>query len=471
LFLFSAFIIVILLIMLIRTFLQKKQDHPEKPYNDKDFITDCKKYEQTLSEMITHETVSTETDDNVCEIEKLHAYLKKRFPLTGHSCEWRNIDGGLLIKLTGRSEIRPLLLMSHLDVVPAKGEWRKPAFSGDIKNGIIWGRGAVDTKGSLCAIFEAVESLLKENFIPDCDIYIFASSREEIAGEDAAKAAAFLKENGITPRLVIDEGGAILDNPMAGVSGRFAMIAMSERGSAKILLTAGRKLNKPGMEQLARFVLKMKKTRLSDSKLAPEVKAMFSELTPSMSFGLRFIFSNLWLFQSLILKLLPKISSEAAAMIGATISFSNLSGDEADKLPIGTCGMNATVATTYYQNIENCTSDFIKLAEKAGLSASLSLLRETVKPEPVESSGYNYVADTVRSVFEDVKPSPFIIFGGTDARHFVDLSESVIRFAPLHFTKEQLASVHSPNEHLHSASLSDGVRFYREAIKNISDLK
>ncbi len=456
--------------MLIRAFSQKKQDIPEKLYNDKDFITDGKRYEQTLSKMISHETISTEDNTYIAEIEKLHEYLKERFPLIENTCEWKNIDGGLLIKWTGRSEIRPLLLMSHLDVVPAKGEWTKPAFSGDIEDGIIWGRGAVDTKGSLCAIFEAVESLLQEDYKPDCDLYIFASSREEIAGEDAAKAAAFLKENGIAPRLVIDEGGAIIDNPMAGVTGRFGMIAMSEKSSAKILLTAGRKSNESGMQRLARFVLKMKKIKLSDYNLAPEVKAMFSELTPSMSFGLRFIFSNLWLFKSLILNLLPKFSSEAAGMIGATVSFSNLTGADADKLPIGTCGMNATIAGTYHQDIRKCTTGFIKHAEKAGLSAKLSLIRETVKPEPVGSSGYNYVADTIRKVFENVRPSPFIIFGGTDARAFVDVSESVIRFVPLHFTKEELSSVHSPNEHVHSTSLCGGVRFYREAIKNISDL-
>ena len=73
--------------------------------------------------------------------------------------------------------------MSHQDVVEATGEWKYPPFSGQIAEGRIWGRGTMDTKGSLCAILEAVEELLREGFTPSCDVYVASSCNEEIMGD------------------------------------------------------------------------------------------------------------------------------------------------------------------------------------------------------------------------------------------------------------------------------------------------
>ena len=78
----------------------------------------------------------------------------------GQLLEKAEIDGNLLFFWKGKHSDRPLVLMSHQDVVPAEGKWLHDPFSGDIADGKVWARGASDTKCSVMAFFQAVEELL-----------------------------------------------------------------------------------------------------------------------------------------------------------------------------------------------------------------------------------------------------------------------------------------------------------------------
>ena len=72
----------------------------------------------------------------------------------------------------------------------------------------------------------------------------------------------------------------------------------------------------------------------------------------------------------------------------------------------------------------------------------------------------------VENTFEDVKPSPYIMLGGTDSRHYTRICDSVVRFAPLKITNQQLQSRHGINENVSVDALYDAVRFYRYFIEN-----
>lgn len=88
-----------------------------------------------------------------------------------------------MIKIDGKSHDEPLVLMSHYDVVQENGKWSFDAWSGKIENGVVYGRGAVDTKGSLAAIFESVESLLNEGFAFSNDLYIISSRAKRLQAQ------------------------------------------------------------------------------------------------------------------------------------------------------------------------------------------------------------------------------------------------------------------------------------------------
>lgn len=446
-------IIAIALFCLVRALRIKVTARPNIKSLDAEFVPNEALYGEHLSAMIKIPTVST--PENTACADEFKSLIFSIYPrLTSH-CEFVSFDGGIMLIWKGKNSAEPLVLMSHFDVAPIVGDWEYAPFSGNIVDGIVHGRGSVGTKGNLCAILDACEGLLSEGFMPNRDIIIFSSSKEEVAGTDAPRAAQYLKDKGISPMLVIDEGGAMLDNPLVGVRGNFAMIAMCERSRATITISADTST------ALDKFIKKAVMLKLFKPTFSPEVLAMFTELTPYMAFPMKFVFANLWLFKDLLLGLLPKISKEAKAMIIPTIGYSAIQKDETNGKFVATI----TLASTYYCDIDVCIEKFIDICKRNNILAVIKTYMKTCKPEQLFSGGYSLVADCVRAAFNKVVPSPFILFGGTDARHFADISTSVIRFAPLHLTHKEFGSFHNANEQIHLDAISGAVCFFRELIK------
>ena len=206
----------------------------------------------------------TTSHQGVAEPEKFrefHKVLEKLFPLVHEKLERTEIDGNLLYYWKGKSSEKPILLMSHQDVVPAEGEWKYPPFSGEIAEGKVWGRGASDTKCSVMAFFEAAERLLGEGYVPPQDVYLASSCTEEWAGDGAPKIVNELKRRGVELYLLCDEGGGIIQDPIGGIRGNFAMVGIFEKGKADVMFTAkstGGHASAPGkntpIARLAAFV-------------------------------------------------------------------------------------------------------------------------------------------------------------------------------------------------------------------------
>ena len=198
----------------------------------------AEEYAGKLSRMVRYDTVSVPGANQREKFLGFHGVLEELFPLVHEKLEKTEIDGNLLYYWKGRSDRRPLVLMSHQDVVPAEGEWRHPPFSGDIAEGKVWGRGAADTKCSLMAFFQAAEELLAAGYTPPNDVYLSSSCTEEWAGDGCPKLVGELRRRGVRPFLVCDEGGGIITDPYGGVSGNFAMLGVFEKGKADVRFTA-----------------------------------------------------------------------------------------------------------------------------------------------------------------------------------------------------------------------------------------
>ena len=155
-------------------------------------------YGKRLAEMIRRETVSSRFDPDRSKFLDFHKTLEELFPLLHQTCEKHVFNGSILFKWGGRGSHEPILLMSHHDVVEANGKWEHEPFSGDIdEEGRVWGRGTVDTKASLFCILTAVEELIAEGFVPECDVYVASSCTEEWSGEGAPLTVQYLKEQGV----------------------------------------------------------------------------------------------------------------------------------------------------------------------------------------------------------------------------------------------------------------------------------
>ena len=305
-----SLLVLLLAIAALRTLKLETKQTSYEPSEDTERIDT---YSQKLSKMVQVETISHRDNPEVEKFRAFHALLRELFPTVFSVCEETEIDGSLLLKWKGKSHQEPILLMSHMDVVEATGEWKYPSFSGEIAEGKVWGRGSADTKCSLMAFFQAAEEMMKEGYVPACDVYLASSCTEEIGGSGAPKLAGWLKEHGVKLFMLCDEGGSIIQDPIAGVKGHFAAVGIFEKGYGDVKFIArsqGGHASAPGkntpIPRLAKFVAHVEKKNPFKVQFSPAVNAMFGRIAPYVkSFPLKMVMHNLWLFRPILCKVLP----------------------------------------------------------------------------------------------------------------------------------------------------------------------
>ena len=132
--------------------------------------------------------------------------LREQFPRVFEVCELTMFDEfGLLMRWPGAdSALDPIVLMAHQDVVPTEGQaWDHDPFAAEIHDGEIWARGSLDTKNIAAAIFESMNVLIGEGYVPPRDVWYFSSNGEEVAGPAARQAVAWMREHGIHPYMAV----------------------------------------------------------------------------------------------------------------------------------------------------------------------------------------------------------------------------------------------------------------------------
>ena len=465
-----AVIVLLLLIAVVRTLLMPKKKSDYKADEDEQ---ESLRLAEKLSEMIKYDTTSHE---NVHEVEKFlgfHKVLEKLFPLVHEKLEKTEIDGNLLFYWKGESSEKPILLMSHQDVVPAEGEWSHEPFSGDIDDGRVWGRGAADTKCTVMAFFEAVEELLKEGFTPPVDVYLASSCTEEWAGDGAPKIVNELKRRGIELFLVCDEGGCIITDPIGGVKGNFAMVGVFEKGKADVKFTAhstGGHASAPTkntpIARLASFVDNVEKHSPFKKKLLPEVAAMFTTLAPyASSFGMRLLLGNIWLFKPLIIAALPAISAQAGAMLRTTIAFTTQSGSDAYNVIPQEATLGANMRFIPHQGEKESLEIIENLAKKHGLDTEVIHSNDYTTPVDINGEAFKLFEGVIAETFPGLASSPYVMTGATDAQFYQPICKNCIRFAPVIYGPDQMKGMHGLNECIEYNCLPGAVRFYRNLIK------
>ena len=424
-----------------------------------------------LSKMIQINTIKS---DDLSEFYKFHSLLEELYPTIYEKGEKILIDGSLLIKIEGKNKnINPMLIMSHTDVVEAEGKWTHSPFSGKVENNIIWGRGTIDTKGSLCAFFEATEDLLKDGFIPECDLYLASSIDEETMGVGAIKTVDYLENNGVKLGIVIDEGGAIIESPMPGLSGYYAMLGIMEKGYANVEFIAKSKgghsstpTNDTPIARLSAFINEVNTKSPFKKEITLPIKDMFIKMSKSMSQPYKFLFSNINLFSPILKNILPKISPQANAMLTTTCAFTMITGSPAANIIPETASVVANMRFMIHQPMKESLKIMKKIAKKYDIDMNILYAHDCSEVTDINNKNYKYVCSCIDNVFQDVQHSPYIMLGGTDSRHYTRICDNVIRFSPLRITKQQLQSIHAVDENISIDALYDAVRFYRYFIEN-----
>ena len=464
-------ILICLLICIVRTLLLKpKKTHYEES-KDKKRI---KEYAEKLSKMIQVETISYRDKPDPDKFRKLHKLIEKLYPHVFKTCEKIDIDGNLLVKWKGKNpKLDPIILISHLDVVPAEGKWKYPPFSGKIVGNKIYGRGTGDVKCNVSCFYQAVEELIIEGYKPECDVYLGSSCTEEIGGDGAPKIVEWFKKHKIKLFMLNDEGGAIVEDPVVGVKGNFAAIGIFEKGYGDLKLTAkssgGHSSTPPKnspIVRLAKLETEIEKHNPFKVKFSPAVNQMFKGLAPYCeNFLLKMVMYNLWFFKPIVKKVLPSLSREAAAMLQTTICFTMQQGSNGYNVIPQEAYVTANLRYIPHQNAKESNDIVRKLAKKHDIEVEEVLVNNSSKSLDLNGDAYKITTQAIKKVFPGVGIMPYVVTGGTDSRFYDPVCDSCVRFGPINMSTEQMNSMHAIDENINIGTLPQAVDYYKEIIK------
>ena len=431
-------------------------------------------YSRKLSEMVRVETVSHRGMPEPDKFRAFHKTLEELFPKVFETMEKTDIDGNLLMKWKGSDDsLDPIILTSHLDVVPAEGEWKYPPFSGTIAEGKIWGRGSADIKCGVMAFYQACEELIAEGYVPRCDVYLGSSCTEEIGGDGAPKIAGWFKQRGIRLFMLCDEGGALVEDPVGGVNGNFAAVGIFEKGYGDLRFIArskgGHSSTPPRgtpIPKLAAFIDHVEKHDPFRVEFSPAVNSMFENLAPyCSSFPLKMVMHNLWLFRPVLKKVMPAISTEAAAMLKTTIAFTMQKGSDGYNVLPQEAWVTANLRYIPHQGTEESNELISKIAERYGLETETVTAGNPSSSLDLDGEAYTLTCKAIKNVFPGVGIMPYVVTGGTDSRFYDGVCDSCVRFSPVNYGPEQMEAMHAINENVVAACLPPAVDYYKEIIR------
>lgn len=431
-------------------------------------------YAERLSRLIQAETISTYNQTDKTKFYRFHDILREMFPSLFAVCSFEDFDGSFMMKWKGNTDGQPVMFMNHHDVVEATGEWKHPPFSGAIADGKVWGRGTLDTKGGLWAMLQAADELAAEGFIPQRDIYFVSACTEECDGSGADAISNELVRRGIRFHMVLDEGGMILEEPIGGAKGTYAMIGVGEKGCADLKFIArssGGHASTPGKDtplvRLGKFMAEVEKKNLFEAKISPTVEKTFSSVAESMSGPLKFILANSRLFAPLLKVVMPSVSSAGNAMLRTTIAFTMASGSEGTNVLPQEAWVVGNMRFSPHQGGKSSIEEITRLAEKFNIETEVLDPGMDSGVTDYNSTQFKLIEKAVDAVFQGVRTAPWIMTGASDSRYMCRVSDHCVRFAPFLMKDEQVESIHGINEYVALESLAPAVDFYRYVIKEV----
>ncbi len=468
-----AAIVLFFAVLLIRT-LRFTPKSPVLPLDGEE-VFDKETAVHNLQQLIRCKTVSytdPALEDNA-EFEKLIALLPSLYPHVFDTCSFQQLpDRALLFHWKGNTAGDPAVLMAHYDVVPVDEDgWDKPAFDAVIEDGVMWGRGTLDTKVTFNGILSAADHLIAEGFTPEHDVYFAFSGGEEVNGKGAANVVDWFEENGIVPALVVDEGGGVVENVFPGVSAPCGMIGIAEKGLLnaryRVKSTGGHasapKPNAP-IDRLAAACCKVLKHPFP-YHITPPVAAMFDTLGRHSSFVYRMIFANLWLFAPVLDLICKSSGGELNALMRTTVAFTQMKGSKAPNVIPPSAELVSNMRLNPYDTMASALDHLRRSVNDDSVEITAIDGMEPSRISVIDCPAWDKVTRAVASTWKGCLVSPYLMVQCSDCRHYGRISDKVYRFSAMDLTAEERATIHGHNERIRLETLYRSVEFFIRLMK------
>ena len=464
----SAALALFLGVILIRAACFRPKKQTCVPYQDVTF--DRQRPIEALRQLIRCRTVSNvdpgKEDD--AQFQKLISLLPELYPKVFDACSVRQLPGrALLLRWPGKDAAAPTVLMAHYDVVPVEeAEWSRPPFEGLIEDGHLWGRGTLDTKASVNGILSAADHLINQGFQPKNDIWFAFSGGEEVNGPGADNIVDYFIQHSIRPALVVDEGGAVVENVFPGVRKPCGLIGIAEKGmmNAQYLVRSSgghASAPKPGgpVSALAKACVELEKKPFK-MRLSPPARMMFETLGRHSSFGYKIIFANLWCFRWAIDLLGRLTGGEIDALVRTTVAFTQMEGSSARNVIPTEAKMVANMRLNPMDSVESALS---YLRKTVGNNAVEVTALESFEPSRISETNcpaWDSVASAVAETWRGCIVSPYLMVQCSDSRHYGRISDHVYRFSAMDLTAQERSTIHGNNERIRLETACKAVEFY-----------
>ena len=446
------------------------QPKPEKPVSQEQVSFDKDAAIRNLQELVRCKTISYNDpsleDDG--EFEKLIAMLPSLYPRVFDVCSIRQLpDRALLFRWPGKSDAAPSVMMAHFDVVPVdESKWEKPPFAGIIEDSVLWGRGTLDTKVTFNGVLSAANHLIAKGFQPEHDIYFAFSGGEEVNGKGAPNIVAWFQERHIQPALVVDEGGAVVENVFPGVKEPCGLIGIAEKGMLNAhykALSAGGHASAPPVKTPIRSLSQACVRVLNrpfPMHITKPAAEMFDTLGRRSTFAYKLIFANLWCFAP-VLDLICRLSGgELNALVRTTVAFTKAQGSDARNVIPTEATMVSNMRLNPMDTVESALHHLRKAVNDPNVEITAL---EGAEPSPISETdceAWDKVAAAVAETWRGCVVAPYLMVQCSDSRHYRDLSNHVYRFSAMDLTAEERRTIHGNNERVRLEAAHRAVEFY-----------
>lgn len=444
------------------------------------------RYRRNLAKAVQFKTISYRESERVDwkEFEKFHAFLDESYPLIKQNLEKEVVPpANLLYRWKGtRSDLKPIALLAHQDVVPvSKGtedDWVHGPFEGHDDGEFIWGRGTLDMKNHLIAVMESVEALLEDGFVPERDVYLLFGDNEEVvanAQNGAKDIMETLKSRGIELDSVIDEGGAIIPVNVPGVlNDKYLVgIGVAEKGYSDIEIVCngkgGHSSQPPKHNALGELACAIK--ALEDNQFKSSFNQLMKDLLDAVgrecTYPVRLITCNIPLLRPLILEIAKQIPFGACFVRTTTAVTMAQGSPAANVLPqraSATVNFRAMPGTTKQDLVDHIR----KVVKNDNLEINVLNSKEASKFSPTDSRAFKIIGDICKSLEPNSIIAPYLVMGGTDAYNYEPICENIYRYAPFRVSTELLRCTHGTNERVPVSCLETALIFFKNYIRRAS---
>lgn len=439
---------------------------------------------EKLAEAIRIPTISYMDEEkiDISSFLQFHALLEAQFPLFHRVCEKTVINNySLLYRLKSPNpdpSRKPVLITAHMDVVPVEegteSDWTEPPFSGKITDGMVWGRGTLDTKVHITAAMEALERLLGKGFSPSRDIWFAFGHDEELNGQNGAlQMAGYLKSLGLEFDFVLDEGGCVATNVVAGLGKPIALVGIGEKGFANLRLIASQDGGHSSMPArhtslgiLAQAICRIEKHPMKLRLIGP-TRSFLMGVGPYMKGLNKVILANLWLFKPLFLSVFSQTNS-GSALLRTTAAVTMAQGSPAAGVipQKSTAVVNCRILPG--EDGQQLLEHFKKVLKGLSVTVEPLKLEDPSMQSPSDTPEFRYIESLIGEFCPDAIVAPYLTLAGTDARKYECVSKNIFRFTPYVIDNDDLDKLHGTNECISVANVNRCIDFFEALFERLS---